>query len=220
MKPTTSQAERLRQARVRAGYASEAEAAQALGVKEGTYRHHENGTNGLSRIGDRYARFFHVRYEWLMTGDGEMLDSTAVPIEGHVGAGAVVDWDDKLDGDETPFAQIPAADDVIAFVVRGDSQWPRFYDGEVILAEKRPSTPNELRNQYAVVRAQDGRLFIKIVRGEPGSSRWRLESHNAAPIDSVEIIWGYRYLGSLARVGAFEPDTRPVKKKPKRISRF
>lgn len=53
--------QRLRQARLMAGYKSAAKAAVALGMTESAYRSHENGTNGFTAgQAERYAVVFRV----------------------------------------------------------------------------------------------------------------------------------------------------------------
>ena len=69
---------RLLQARERAGYASAIQAANAMGIAYPTYAAHENGMRGFSRSADRYARFFKVSLDWLMTGRGEGPGKPAV----------------------------------------------------------------------------------------------------------------------------------------------
>lgn len=65
--------ERLTQARVAAGYATAADAAAALGVVYSTYAGHEGGRSGFKgKTGEKYARKFKVRFEWLMLGLGPM----------------------------------------------------------------------------------------------------------------------------------------------------
>jgi phage repressor protein C with HTH and peptisase S24 domain len=68
-------AARLRQARKEAGYESPSDAARALGAELPTYLGHENGSRGLSRTAMRYADFFHVRLDWLLTGRGAMREA-------------------------------------------------------------------------------------------------------------------------------------------------
>jgi DNA-binding XRE family transcriptional regulator len=63
--------ERLARARLLAGYETATEAADAIGVNRPTYIHHENGTRGFQKHADRYAKFFRVSLEWLVTGRGE-----------------------------------------------------------------------------------------------------------------------------------------------------
>ncbi len=67
--------ERLVAARIHAGFATAAEAAETLGVKYPTYAGHENGSSGFrADKGALYARRFKVRFEWLMQGVGPMVD--------------------------------------------------------------------------------------------------------------------------------------------------
>jgi hypothetical protein len=63
-------AERLKLARFGRDYASAADAARALGVSPSTY--HENAIRGFRRSVERYAAFFRVSLEWLLTGRGPM----------------------------------------------------------------------------------------------------------------------------------------------------
>lgn len=63
--------ERLQIARRLAEYEEATEAAKAMGVPVATYLGHENGSRGFKRNAERYAQFFRVSYEWLMTGKGE-----------------------------------------------------------------------------------------------------------------------------------------------------
>jgi phage repressor protein C with HTH and peptisase S24 domain len=197
--PPDSPAGRLRAARIAAKYETARAAAEAMGIREQTYNNHENGTAGLARSGERYARFFRVSLEWLLTGRGEMKparkDVRKIPVDGLVGAGAAVE---KIDdaasweaGRET--VDIPGDDEVRGLVVRGDSQYPRFLDGEVVLFDPRPATLDTLIGQYAIVQTDDGRRLIKILRRGIGG-KWRLESHNAPP-EEVDLLGAWRYLG-------------------------
>lgn len=64
-------AERLRTARLRAGYETGKDAAIALGVKVSTYLGHENGSRGITtKKAEHYARRFKVPEQWLLYGVG------------------------------------------------------------------------------------------------------------------------------------------------------
>lgn len=64
-------AERLRIARIRAGYDTGKEAAEALGFPVSTYLAHENGSRGYpASKAFTYARKFKVREQWLLYGVG------------------------------------------------------------------------------------------------------------------------------------------------------
>ena len=61
--------ERLRQARIQAGFETIEDAATALEVSLYTYRSHETGTRGIKKDTLlRYAEFFRVRAGWLEHG--------------------------------------------------------------------------------------------------------------------------------------------------------
>ncbi|SDP09180.1 LexA family transcriptional regulator [Phyllobacterium sp. OV277] len=116
---------------------------------------------------------------------------TTVPVMGYLGAGAEVMPDfeqvphEGLDQIEVPF-DMP--DDMIAFVVRGDSMLPVFKDGHVVVVYRDQKKPLEsFYGQEAAVRTTDGRRFIKtVMRGAPGIN---LFSWNAAPIENVRLDW-------------------------------
>ncbi|MEM7619524.1 MAG: helix-turn-helix domain-containing protein [Pseudomonadota bacterium] len=61
--------ERLRKARIHAGYSSGRSAAENFNWPKPTYGHHENGTRNFSSSdADKYARAFRVSTEWLLLG--------------------------------------------------------------------------------------------------------------------------------------------------------
>lgn len=69
--------ERLRTARLRAGYKTATDAAIALGLPVPTYSAHENGSRGFpAGKAALYARKFKVREGWLLYGTGEAPGET------------------------------------------------------------------------------------------------------------------------------------------------
>lgn len=75
--------ERLRQLR-EARYTTALEAAAAMGAKGPTYIQHENGTRGSGSIpraaAERYAAFFRVSLDWLLSGKGESPPLAPAPV--------------------------------------------------------------------------------------------------------------------------------------------
>lgn len=64
-------AERLKQARIDAGYDTAQSAADAFGWNAGAYRHHENGTRAFNAdLARKYGRAFKVRPGWLLGWEG------------------------------------------------------------------------------------------------------------------------------------------------------
>ncbi len=69
-KEENNTANRLREARKKAGYASAKAFADNNNLPLGTYRHHENGTRGFSiDQAIEYSKLLDVHPAWLMTGE-------------------------------------------------------------------------------------------------------------------------------------------------------
>lgn len=190
---------RLIAARLRK-YAKPEDAALALGMPAPTYRAHENGSRGMKKEAERYARFFGVSLEWLLTGRGSMTGPAGtVPVFGRIGAGASVnmrdDGEELANGDEV---ELPGAAECWAFIVEGDSMRPRFYPGEIVVFSNKTALEEDIVGQYCLAQIKDtGERFVKILRRGRGSGRWRLESHNADPIEDVELLAVYRWRATL-----------------------
>jgi hypothetical protein len=73
-------AQRLKETRIAAGYRTATAAAEAMGVNPATYLGHENGSRGLARAMARYARFYKVSLNWLMTGTGAIRPGQGHPV--------------------------------------------------------------------------------------------------------------------------------------------
>lgn len=84
----TTPADRLKAARIKAGFKSATAAAKAFGWTESTYLGHENGSRGLQiDAAQRYSRAFRVSWNHLMTGtkDEASEGSPGTPVLGHLG---------------------------------------------------------------------------------------------------------------------------------------
>ena len=191
-------AERLAAARLAAGYPSAAEAARALGMKFSTYAALENGQNGLSRSGERLAQFFRVDLNWLLTGRGDMRGKRPhIPIMGVVAAGSsVLPVEDAAGNGDLGEIDLPERGRIAALIVKGDSMYPRFMDGEHILYDPTPVSPSRLLNCYAVAQTIDGRIMIKMLKPGRAAGKFILWSHNA-PDEEAELMSCHRVLGML-----------------------
>lgn len=179
--------ERLKSARESAGYVDAATAARRFGWSEPTYRGHENGTRNFpNATAERYARAFRVAPEWLILGKGEPGKST-VPLVGYVGAGTEVfsiDDGGSLDEIDPPPGIGPSA---VAVCVKGDSMYPRYMDGDVLIYDEH--TPlTKANGQECVVALPDGRRFVKMVRVQ-SNGMVTLESWNAPPMHDLSPEW-------------------------------
>lgn len=184
--------DRLRRARIAAGFDSAAKAAAALGVSASTYRAHENGQNDYNTDeAERYGKKFGVSAAYLLTGAPGQL-SKVVPVMGYLGAGAEVEPDyeqvpdDGMEDIAVPFA-LP--DDMIAFKVRGESMLPVYKPDHIIICYRQQRKPlDSFLGLEAAVRTSDGRRFIKTIMRGVGNTV-NLISWNAAPIEGVRLEW-------------------------------
>lgn len=182
-------AKRLKWAREQDGrYKTPTKAARAFGWPVSTYLGHENEDRAPSRLAaKKYAKAYRVRWEWILEGEGSPRNKGTVPIEGYVGAGAEfipVDSGNKLG--EAP-ASVEA--NSVAVIVRGDSMYPRYFDGEYLYYVRESWAISELLGQECVVQLKDGRIFVKILRRGSQKGLFNLESWNAPTIEDQQIEW-------------------------------
>lgn len=122
----------------------------------------------------------------------EPKQQNIIPIMGHIGAGAEIEPEfeqvppDGLDQVELPFT-VP--DDMIGFMVRGDSMLPKYDDGDVIVVhrEQQRSTAS-LIGEEAAIRTHDGHRYLKRIMPGPRRHTFLLESTNARTIEAT-IAW-------------------------------
>lgn len=188
--------ERLRLAREKAGYRSAAKAAEAMGIPYGTYSVHENGSRGFRNSLERYAQFYRVSIEWLLTGRGEgpkrngngsgrpLPPPGFVRLMGRVGAGQTF-----TPLDEEPYEYVEAPPDVSetteAVDVDGDSMFPAYEDRSRIFYSKI-LPPEMMVNKRAVIKLADGSMTVKVLRSGSEPGLWTLQSINARYDDMVD----------------------------------
>jgi phage repressor protein C with HTH and peptisase S24 domain len=209
--------ERLQAAREKAGFDNATDAARAFGWNENTYRSHENGERGLRPVvAERYAKAFRTTTAWLLTGDGQPETKNVVRLVGRIGAGAVIDADFEqeppggFDEIEIPY---PVPLEAVAFEIVGDSMWPRYDPGDIVICWKVAQTRTEADGWEAAVRLTDGRRYLKTIR-RVSKDRFDLISHNASPIREVQIEWACKVFGNI-RAGEWKMlDKAPRKTGP------
>ena len=135
---------------------------------------------------------------WLLEGVGEPIPGNIVQVVGRIGAGAEIlpEFEqippEGLYEIEVPF---PIANDAIAFQVEGDSMWPRYDPGDVIICWRQGTNVDEVVGWEAAVRTTDGKRYLKRIQRGGSSGTFDLESHNAAPIRGVRIEWAAEIKG-------------------------
>jgi len=135
---------------------------------------------------------------WLLEGVGDPQPGNRVRVVGRIGAGAEIQPEfeqippDGLYEIEVPF---PIAADAIAFQVEGDSMWPRYDPGDVIICWREGADAEQVIGWEAAVRTADGKRYLKRIQRGARAGTFDLESHNAAPIRSVRIEWAAEIQG-------------------------
>lgn len=190
---------RLRAARAKR-YRTAKEAAAAMGVPYGTYSGHEAGSRGFNEEdAERYAKFFRVSAEWIMFGRGEEESNNVVGVAGYISAGGSIETgDEQLDASGNLFeisVPFPVPSDAIAFVVKGESMWPRYDPDDVIICSRPSSDPQQLVGWEAAVSTPEGNRYLKRLMEGTKRGLYSLESHNAAPIRDVAVAWASEVLG-------------------------
>jgi phage repressor protein C with HTH and peptisase S24 domain len=151
---------------------------------------------------------------WLLEGQESGLVRSRIPIVGRVGAGAEI----MPEFDQTPETGVREVDipfavhgDVVAFEVEGESMWPRYDSGDIIICRRDGQDAAEILGGEAVVRTADGRRYLKRVLRGALPDTYDLESHNAAPIRGVRLEWAAE-IQSVVRA----PQWRRLKSRPSR----
>ena len=126
---------------------------------------------------------------WLLEGRDE---HAPVAVVGQVGAGAEIKPEfvggppEGLYEIELPF---PAPAGAAAYQVEGDSMWPRYDPGDVVICLQQGNDVEEVVGFEAVVRTNDGKRYLKRIQRGAVPGTFDLESHNGAPIRGVSIVW-------------------------------
>lgn len=181
-------ANRIKILRQRKGW-SQADLADAVGSDQATIARLERGDRRLSLPWmDKISAALDCRPQ-------DLLPAATVPVVGYVGAGAeVYPVDDHAPGDGLDEVDAPpgAGPDAVAVIVRGDSQYPMLFDGDVLIYWNHLADPGEARGRLCVVHLADGRTLVKNLQRGTETGCFTLTSVNAPPIENVEISWAAR----------------------------
>lgn len=162
-----------------------------MGVSRGQLIKLERGERRLT------ADYIHVAARAFGVPESAVIGSEhAVPVVGLVGAGGSISTEHENDRFEPLFSiDLPISfnEDVIAFQVAGDSMFPAYHDGDVIVVSRAGAPVDTLLGLEAVVKVNGSdepgdRYFKKLIRGA-NPTTFDLESYNAPTMRGVRISW-------------------------------
>lgn len=195
--------DRLRQARIEAGYEQASEAARRFGWKPAGYIHHENGTRKVNPDkAKEYAKAYRKPVEWLLYGTIPKKAAPPetpqnVPLVGYVAAGSRAHFfEDMRDGAEQVKAPAEATEDTVAVEVRGESLGPAFDRSKVFYNDVRSPVTDDLLGRLCVVGLDDGRIMVKTLqRSKSRRGLFHLLSNGVEPpILDVVVEWAARVI--------------------------
>ena len=123
--------------------------------------------------------------------EGRPDGARKVPLIGYVGAGegwVPFDGDGPIDEIEVAVEGGPA----VGLLVRGDSMFPVYRDGDILVGTKRPtSSPRSLIGADCIVETSTGERYVKFLAKSPVRGRFNLKSYNPrhADLENVELNW-------------------------------
>ncbi len=139
------------------------------------------------------APILETTASWLLEGVSAAAPSAStLRIVGRVGAGAEIRPEFEQippDGLDQIDLTLPLSNESIAFTVEGDSMWPRYNAGDVVICDEKEHDPTAITGREAAVRTGDGKRYLKTIRRGQSAGMFDLESHNAPPIRNVTIEW-------------------------------
>ena len=147
--------------------------------------------------------------------DDESAERFIVKVVGRIGAGAEIHMDveqvgpDGLDEIEIPF---PVDARSLAFQVEGESMWPRYDPGDIVITGEEGTDIDQIVGWEAAVRTADGRRYLKRVRKGSRPGLFNLESHNASPIEDVALEWAAE-IEHVVRAGKWRKLDRAAQKR-------
>jgi hypothetical protein len=197
----TGRAQRLRRARVDAGFARGADAVERFGWNRNTYKSNENGAAPFSFDQAKvYAAALGVGAEWLYDGSGAMRPGMMIrkaapvkrprPVVGYVGAGSRTRLFAEGQG---PLDRVDGPDDAtpktVAVEIRGESLGAFFKDWLVFYDDVRSPVTLDLHHKLCVVGLKDGHILLKKIQPSRTKGCFNLLSQTEDPMVDQVVTW-------------------------------
>ncbi|RYE81115.1 MAG: helix-turn-helix domain-containing protein [Hyphomicrobiales bacterium] len=124
---------------------------------------------------------------------GEEDEPDPVPVVGRIGAGGSIDTSTEQFDLASPLYEIEPPfslpDDALALEIYGESMWPRYDHGDVIIVSMHGSDIKSVIGFEAAVATEEGKRYLKRVIEGSRRGLFNLESHNAPAMRDVKVTW-------------------------------
>lgn len=132
---------RLREARKAKGM-TQIEVSRIIGISQTGYSDWETGKNRVDAVSlNRLAELYGVSVDYLL-GSSEVPTNNVlrIPVLGSVPAGVPLEAiEDIIDWEELPQSMASGGREYFALEVKGDSMWPDYLPGDVVIVRKQPT---------------------------------------------------------------------------------
>ena len=168
------------------------ELAEAVGLSTSYVQRLENGDRNLAvKHFAAFAAALKTQPTQLIIDDAVEHETHKVTVVGRIGAGAEImpEFEQLPEGlfeIEIPF---PVPPNTLALEVTGDSMWPRYDAGDVILCWREGTNATEIIGWEAAVRTSDGKRYLKRIVQGSRARHYDLESYNSPSIRNVKLEW-------------------------------
>ena len=130
----------LKSARKKAGL-TQAEVAEHIGITQNAYSYWENGKVKIDNESlAKLSKLYGVTIDYLM-GISEQSQNgvVSIPVLGAVPAGIPLEAiEDVIDYEEIPKSLLSGGREYFALQVKGDSMYPEFLQGDIVIVRKSP----------------------------------------------------------------------------------
>jgi DNA-binding XRE family transcriptional regulator len=186
---SNSVAERLREARTRAGYQSASEFARFANINYTTYAHHENGRREIKPdIARVYARLLSLPAGTLLYGE-QTATRPSVRIMSRTGAQGRIEPILSKSG-KTPVVELPDPWSLVGTQIVGDDLYPAYRDGDVVFHRALRTErydPTMISGVECVVELQDGTVLLRHVTVQ-ADGRATLSAYQTPPLINQIIV--------------------------------
>lgn len=120
---------------------TQAEVAASIGITQNAYSYWENGKVKIDHESlAKLSKLFGVTIDYLMGISEQPQDNIVkIPVIGTIPAGIPLEAiEDIIDYEEIPQSFLSGGKEYFALAVKGDSMWPDYLPGDVVIVRKQP----------------------------------------------------------------------------------